>query len=157
MRTAIFAALIGACAAGLASLSGGERTVRAEPARTYVVSLQQLSRDGQNPASQSSFSTSAQVTRDGGAVKVTATVRATKASTAVVDVEIYGPNGRVAQEWFDNSSLPANQSRSFTTTWQVPGNAVLGDYTVKIGLFEPGSQWQTLYHWNDSAATFSLP
>ena len=72
-----------------------------------------------------------------------------------MDVEIYSPAGaKVHQQFFDNQTFGAGQTRQYTVTWQVPASAIAGTYTVKIGVFQPG--WGTLYHWNDKAAQFSV-
>jgi hypothetical protein len=74
--------------------------------------------------------------------------------TILVDVEIYDPNGqRVFQTFFDNQTLAAGQRWTRNITWTVP--AVPGVYTVKLGVFGPGT-WSPLYQWNDQATQFAV-
>jgi hypothetical protein len=60
----------------------------------------------------------------------------------------------VFQQFWDNQSFAANQSRTFTASWSVPLSAGTGTYTLKIGVFSPG--WGTLLNWNNGAATFTV-
>lgn len=85
---------------------------------------------------------------------VTAKVSSTPSMTALVSIEIYGPDGqRVHQKVWDNQSLNS-KSKSFKTSWTPPSSALKGTYTVKIGVFSPG--WGQLYAWNDQAAAFTV-
>jgi hypothetical protein len=75
--------------------------------------------------------------------------------TALVDVEIYAPNGtKVHQTYFDAQSFTAGVTKKYTVTWRPPGNAATGTYTVKVGVFSAG--WGVLYAWNNSAGTFRV-
>ena len=75
--------------------------------------------------------------------------------TALVDLEIYDDDGnKVYQHWWDVERLIPERLRSFTTTWPVPVDQRLGQYTVKIGVFNRG--WAGLLHWNDDAESFSV-
>lgn len=117
----------------------------------------QIGSDGQNPGSQTVFSTSAVASVDGGVVTVTARVRAEDAATVVVNIETYGPNGRIDQQWFDNQVLGRGQTREFTVSFQLPAGYRPGEHAVKVGIFIPGRDWRGLLHWNDRAATFLVP
>jgi hypothetical protein len=82
-------------------------------------------------------------------------VRAGSSGRALVDIEVYGPDGeKVYQRWYDNQSFSGGQTKSFTTQWNLPRSAPSGTYTVKVGVFSPG--WGTLYTWNNSVATFTV-
>jgi hypothetical protein len=88
-------------------------------------------------------------------VTVNLAVTALRASTALVDVEIYDPLGhRVFQTWWDGQTFVSNQQRAYTATWSVPQSAAKGQYAVRIGIFRAG--WGTLYYWNSSAAHFNV-
>ena len=82
-------------------------------------------------------------------------VKASSSTTVLVDVEVYGPDGtKVYQKVYDNQSLSAGTTKSFSPAWAVPRYAQKGTYTVKIGIFKPG--WAGMYDWDDSAATFTV-
>ncbi len=84
---------------------------------------------------------------------ITASVKSIKATSALIDVEVYAPNGtRVLQKYFDKQAFKAGEERSFSAPWSVPSNAATGTYTVKIGVFIAG--WGQLFNWNDRASTF---
>ncbi|MGH2611141.1 MAG: hypothetical protein ACRDHF_18835, partial [Tepidiformaceae bacterium] len=100
-----------------------------------------------------SAKTSRSSVRRGQTQVVTATVTSPSTGNALVDIEIYNPQGvKVHQAYFDNQPLSAGVPRSFSTSWKVPAGSAKGTYTVKIGVFAPG--WGTMYLWNDSARTF---
>jgi hypothetical protein len=108
---------------------------------------------------QPSFTSSASVTPTslvaGRTVTITATVKSATAINALIDIEVYGPDGsKVFQQFFDNQSFTADQQRQYTVRWNTPNGAAAGTYVVKIGVFTPG--WGTLYHWNDNAAQFTI-
>jgi hypothetical protein len=107
------------------------------------------------PSFKTSASTSKTSVAHASAVGITASVTSATATNALVDVEVYGPAGtKVFQASWDNQAFAANQTRTFSTSWSVPGTATPGSYTVKIGIFSPG--WGTLYTWNNQAAVFSV-
>jgi hypothetical protein len=82
-------------------------------------------------------------------------VKSATAINALIDIEVYGPDGsKVFQQFFDNQSFTADQQRQYTVRWNTPNGAAAGTYVVKIGVFTPG--WGTLYHWNDNAAQFTI-
>jgi hypothetical protein len=65
--------------------------------------------------------TSVSSVRAGNRIGITASVRSNVAQVALVDVEVYAPNGqKVFQTYWDQRSFSANRTRSFSTTWRVP-------------------------------------
>jgi hypothetical protein len=107
------------------------------------------------PAFTSSASASPQGVARGTSVAMTVSVNSTTATNTLIDLEVYdGAGVKVFQQWWDGQSFAAGQTRTYSTTWSVPGSARTGTYTLKIGVFAPG--WGTLYHWNNNAATFSV-
>ena len=86
---------------------------------------------------------------------VSVSVTSASATAAIVDLEIYAPNGvRVGQRVFDAQSFSAGQRRTYRVNYDVPSNGQLGTYTVKVGIFSTG--WGTLYSWNDRTTQFSV-
>jgi hypothetical protein len=86
--------------------------------------------------------------------KVTATVKSSVATTALVDIELYDPTGKKAkQAWFDSQAFTANVSRTFAVTWTAPTGPT-GTWTVRVGMFTVG--WGTQLAWNNKAATLSV-
>lgn len=91
----------------------------------------------------------------GGTESIGASVTSATALGALVDVEIYNSAGaKVFQQWFDNQSFSAAQTRTYKVNWAVPSSTKAGTYTVKIGVFSPG--WTHLYTWNNNAAQFTV-
>ncbi len=100
-------------------------------------------------------STSTQSVLRGRNISLRASVRATTATTGLVDIEVYNSSGqKVYQTYWDNQSFSANVTKSFSRSWRVPSNLPRGTYTLKIGVFRTG--WAGLNHWNDQAATFTV-
>ena len=156
-QTSLAIAVIALSAVGALVHPGDERSEPARAARPYSVMISQMARDGTNPTSQGSFSTSATATK-GAAIEVRAEVRSADALYTLIDVEVLAPNGvRVAQEYFDNTLFGRGQTQSFVVRWTPPPNALPGEYVVKVGVFQPGQYWGALYHWNDRAGAFRLP
>jgi hypothetical protein len=90
----------------------------------------------------------------GQAFTVTASVRASAAATALVDVELYDPKGtKVLQTSWDNQAFAASVTRTFAVTWTAP-SAPTGTWRVKVGVFAPG--WGTMLAWNNSATNLSV-
>ena len=81
-------------------------------------------------------------------------VRASGATSVLLDVEIYGPRGhRVKQRtWIVSLATGQTLARSFD--WHVKRTRAKGTYTVKVGVFLPG--WAGLLDWNNRAATFRV-
>jgi hypothetical protein len=91
----------------------------------------------------------------GGTTTITVSVRAAKAQTALVDIEVYSPSGgRLRQRVLDNQQFAASTTRRFKLHLTVPATNPSEDLTVKVGVFSPG--WGTLRHWNDAAATVTV-
>jgi len=92
--------------------------------------------------SSSGYTTNASVSPDpaapGTARTITAMVTAASAGSVLVDIEVYGPGGRVHQQFFDGQSFAAGQQRSFTSNWNARSSTPTATYTVKIGIFSPG-------------------
>ncbi len=110
-------------------------------------------------ASAGGFTTSATVTPAsipaGNATSITASVSSNAAITALVDVEVYAPTGvKILQQVYDNQTFGPGEQRSFPVNWTSTPTSAAGVYTVRMGIFTPG--WGTLYHWNHSAALFSV-
>ena len=91
----------------------------------------------------------------GASISLTARVKATANTSALVDLEIYNSSGaKVHQVWWDNQAFTGGVQRNFVTSWTVPTNLPPGKYTVKIGVF--GSGWSAFYAWNGSGTTFTV-
>jgi hypothetical protein len=91
----------------------------------------------------------------GSTAKITVNVTSSVARSALVDVEVYGSDGRrVAQFVFDGQAFAAGGTKTYPIQWKVPANGVTGLYTVKVGVFSVG--WGVLYHWNNQGATFNV-
>jgi hypothetical protein len=93
--------------------------------------------------------------RRGRTERITVTVTASEAATALVDVELYNPDGRKAAQrvWPDVPFAPGTP-RTFTWRWAVGEGRKLGRWTVKVGIFSPG--WAALLAWHDAAARFRV-
>lgn len=88
-----------------------------------------------------------------GSITINAAVVSGGNSSALIDVEVYGPSGqKLIQKYWDNQSFAAGIARTFGFSWSVPSTAPRGTYTVKIGVFSVG--WGTVFAWNDRATTF---
>jgi hypothetical protein len=88
-------------------------------------------------------------------VIITTSVTGETDTTALVDLEVYGPAGeKIFQQWFDRQGLSAGRRRDFRVTWPVPVAAAPGRYVVKLGIFGPG--WNPLHVWNNEAARISV-
>ncbi|HET9808271.1 MAG TPA: hypothetical protein VFQ66_01150, partial [Candidatus Limnocylindria bacterium] len=76
----------------------------------------------------------------GTAASITAAFTSSAATTALVGVEVYTPDGAALafQSWFDAQSFAPGESRSYPVTWQVPASAPAGIYTVTVRAFTPG-------------------
>lgn len=75
------------------------------------------------------------------------------ATDAVVTVEVWNGTTRVNKGTWNDQDFAAGQERPYTYDWPVPSTAG-GTYTVKIGVFGPGSS--PTHHWNDGADTISV-
>lgn len=102
-----------------------------------------------------SAATSSSSVKRGNRIGVSTTIKSSVATSALIDVEVYGPTGnKVYQKYWDRRSFSVNKLRTFSIVWKVPSNAPTGTYTVKVGVFGP--RWDGLWHWNNSAATFTV-
>ena len=91
----------------------------------------------------------------GGTVSITANVTSAAAGTFIVDVEVHNPaDSNIHQQYFENQTFTAGQTRSYPVTWNVPAGTASGTYTVQIGTFNPG--WGTNYAWNSYAANIAV-
>jgi hypothetical protein len=90
----------------------------------------------------------------GASFTVTANVRSSASTTALVDIEVYDPRGRkVYQTSWDAQAFAAGVSRPFSVTWTAPSSPT-GSWVVKVGVFAPG--WGAMLAWNDRAAILSV-
>ena len=91
----------------------------------------------------------------GTRVLLSAVVTASANAVALVDVEVYGPDGqKVYQKFYDNRSFTAGVARTFGSYWSIPNSAAKGSYTVKVGVFKVG--WAGLLAWQDVSAQFTV-
>jgi hypothetical protein len=99
--------------------------------------------------------TASSIQTRGSAVSIRASVTANAVARALVDVEIYGPDGRrVGLRYWDGGTFRPGVAREFQWTFALASNALSGNYTVTVGVFKPG--WGVVYHWNDEAAVFGV-
>jgi hypothetical protein len=107
------------------------------------------------PGLTTTASASPSSVRAGAQTTITVQVTSTTSRSALVDVEVYAPNGtRVFQRYYDNQSFVGGVGRAFSVPWTPAATAAAGAYTVKVGVFSPG--WGTLLHWNNGAATVTV-
>lgn len=89
----------------------------------------------------------------GSTVSIPITVTSATATTSLVDIEVYdSTNKKVGQQFFDNETFTAGQSKDYTMTWKEDSPS--GTYTVMAGVFSPG--WGKVYQWNASVNTATL-
>jgi hypothetical protein len=104
----------------------------------------------------SSATTSSASPAAGATLVISASVTSAAAATNLIDLEIYdGAGTKVHQQGWDNQAFSAGQTRTYSSSWQIPATAPAGNYTVAIGVFQPN--WASLTSWNGSAANFSIP
>jgi hypothetical protein len=87
----------------------------------------------------------------GQEVRIETRVSAKEAVPAVnVDVEVKDKdNNKIAQRIFRDERFDGGQNRLYRWTWRVPDDLPAGDYTVKVGVFDPS--WQQLAAWDNDA------
>jgi hypothetical protein len=86
---------------------------------------------------------------------ISTTIRASLNKSVLIDVEIYGPNGKLAaQKFWSSLTFKGGVARTIKWSWYVGSTRPLGKYTVKVGIFSTG--WGTLYDWRNAAATFRV-
>ncbi|MBI4506969.1 MAG: hypothetical protein HY691_15675, partial [Chloroflexi bacterium] len=110
------------------------------------------------PQPPTSFSSSATATpatpTPGSTVTLTAEVTSTTSVDAIVYVGVFSSGGaEVFQQIIENQTLAAGQRASYPLSFQAPQTT--GTYVVKIGVFSSPDA-RTLFHWNDSAGSFSV-
>jgi hypothetical protein len=90
----------------------------------------------------------------GTSVTLTALVKSSIASSALIDVEVYNSTpSKVFQQFWDAQTFAAGQKRQYTAS--VATSALPpGTYSMAIGVFSPG--WGTLYTWNAAATSFTV-
>jgi hypothetical protein len=126
---------------------------------TYAVSQKQpFTLTSGNTAPADKYTVSGTATPNtvviGSQVTVSVTITTPQTTTGIIDLEIYNENNeKVYQEFFTDQQMTAGQRKTVTSTWQT-GSTPAGTYTVKAGVFS--SDWQQLYHWSDSVATFTI-
>jgi hypothetical protein len=152
MVTAVLAASLAVTAATAAAWRTGGAEAHETPRHRIVLGL--VAHDGQNPANQEGFVTSASVVREGSIAHVSATVMSREDARVVIDIETYDRVGRrIDQQWDDDVVLVAG--KPIVMTVAVPlGKGERGPYVAKIGIFVPGAYWGALLHWNNSAVVF---
>lgn len=138
------------------SVATATRTPTATPTRTPIATATRTPTATPAPSTvvTSATASPASVAR-GGTDTITATIYTPVAGTSLIDLEVYDASGhKVFQQFWDDQSFSAGQTRSFTGRWSVSPSLSPGTYTVKIGIFAPG--WTTLHFWNNGAATVSV-
>ena len=134
---------------------GGDDGVRAQAPFENRIALLVMARDGSFPTNQDSFVTSASAQKAGNGIRVTASVTSGLSVPALLDFEVYGPDGkRWFQFWSGTLAVKAGVPETLTGTWTPPLTAPVGTYTIKVGVFAP--TWQGLLHWNNAASTFEF-
>jgi glucose/arabinose dehydrogenase len=103
------------------------------------------------PAFTQTTTLSSPTPAQGSAETITTSVTNTGgAGNALVDIEVYRDGAKVGQQFFDNQSFAAGETKQFTYAYPV---SAPGTYTVSVGVFQPG--WAGLYVWFDGVKTFS--
>jgi lysophospholipase L1-like esterase len=109
--------------------------------------------------SRGGFITSATVSAasfaSGDTVSIVVHVTSGANTTARVFVDLYTPTATVLNPvTFENEAFVAGVERTFPVTWQVPGAATAGGYSVEVRIFDPNVV--APLHVNDSAAFFTV-
>jgi fibronectin type 3 domain-containing protein len=86
------------------------------------------------------------------AINLSVTCASSSLSNGVVALEIHSGSTRLHQELWTGQSFTSGQVRSYTYNWLAP--SVPGNYTVKVGVYGPGSTPQ--YYWNGNAGTVTV-
>ncbi len=88
----------------------------------------------------------------GDTLLFTTWLRASCATTGLVDFQVYDASGhRVWQGWQANLLL-TGRTQAVHVAWRVPDRLTPGPYTLKVGVFN--APWTRLYGWNDGALRF---
>jgi hypothetical protein len=73
----------------------------------------------------------------------------------LVDIEVCTPAGaKVFQQFWDNQTFAAGETRTYTAAWAIPANGATTTYTVKAATFSAG--WASLLSWNNDVAEFAV-
>ncbi len=142
-----------------ASATPTNTSVPATPTSTRVPLTATPTSTSVNPAPTpifGNFNLSAQIgtpiVSPAGSQAFTVNVKSLAGSKVLVDLEVFSIGGvKAYQQYWDNQSFAAGQTRSYTANWAVPAGLAKGTYSVRIGIFSTG--WGTLYAWNDTAGT----
>ncbi|MBI2644234.1 MAG: hypothetical protein HYW95_01840 [Candidatus Wildermuthbacteria bacterium] len=87
-------------------------------------------------------------------IGIAATVQATGDAVAgtIVDVEVQdGAGNQLFQQYFENQSFSAGQSRTYNVDWTPMSQ---GQFYVHVGIFASG--WNTVYHWQSSVVSIAV-
>jgi len=93
------------------------------------------------PAGTANFtvsgSASPQTISPGETVAVAAIVTSSTASTVVVNVEVHdATNTKIFQQFFDDVTFAAGETKTFNVNWPVPATQTAGTYDVLVGVFD---------------------
>jgi len=81
---------------------------------------------------------------------ITATVACSRATTALVNIEVRdGAGARVHGRAYDNQAFTRNVARAFSSAWSIPDGTPTGDYTVAVQVYT--SAWGRLLYTVDAA------
>ena len=61
------------------------------------------------------------------------------------------PTGQIA---YRGQYFRGGKTRTYSAAYRVPGSARTGDWTVKVGVFDP--DFKKLWAWSERAATFKV-
>ncbi|WP_139488508.1 fibronectin type III domain-containing protein [Brevibacillus dissolubilis] len=93
--------------------------------------------------------------RPGSLLEIVVPVTASSDSQALIDIEVYDPAGKkVFQKFYDQQTLAGNVQSNYLASWNVPEDATLGTYAIRVGIFKPG--WGEQYAWNSQAGAFEV-
>ena len=56
----------------------------------------------------------------GGAAWISVVATSAVSGSALIDIEVYGPAGRVTQSFYDGQTFSAGQTRAYHASWRVP-------------------------------------
>lgn len=91
----------------------------------------------------------------GSSVTFTLSVAASDHDRATADLEIFDPTGtKVFQDAWEGEWFRTRTEQTYTTTWDVPDDAIPGEYFVKAGVFDVG--WTRLESWTDDAGDLTI-
>lgn len=88
----------------------------------------------------------------GTSFALSANVKASANSSALIDMEVYDANGnKVFQNFASNQNFSAGQTQTFTFNWATTSSQAAGQYILSIGVFS--NDWTTDYVWQGNAST----